>query len=196
MHMSEDVQLGTHSLNGSAKLLASHVRGNNIFLVQNAEWRSMGYKYVCRLRDLVPVSLAGSAALHGEGHIGKEGRHGTAPEIEPFQSHAGVLQVNSIRKMLFDLLGLGLEKQVLVSRNDDLVLVRQVTEQVIEIIDFLGRAPGRHEVTCMDQNIAIRQIQLTVKTMGIAYADDAYAGRAKPYLDFSGFHKQHYRLSL
>lgn len=172
--MSEDMQPGFDPQDGFGQLLTSHVRGENVILVESSEWRSVRDEDVNPCGDFVPVFIC--ASLCTKGPLRQNRGYRTSPEGNPLQSDASILQVNSVVKMISGFGRAGLEEKIMISGYDDPVSVRQATEPFVEVVDLLGGTSVHHEIPSMDQNVCFGKNQLSVEPVRVADAHNAHFG--------------------
>lgn len=60
----------------------------------------------------------------------------------------------------------------MIARDDNFVAVWLLTEPVIETGNLAQAVAVRHEIACVDQNIAIGQAHFSMLSVGVADTDD------------------------
>lgn len=119
-------------------------------------------------RNLTPLfTKRRTSSRQVEGPIHEPGLPGRAPNLQAFNLAAGILKVDHIRfQVCARKLRLFLEEPVVIASNDDLPSVWQAIQPLGKFVNLPLR-PGIAEITGMNQDIALRDMDAVVEAVGV-----------------------------
>jgi hypothetical protein len=118
--------------------------------------------------------------------VGQYRRYRTAPEAKSLQSDTGIFEIDGIGKAGASSSRVRFKEQIMVSRHNNAMPVRQLTEPVVEVLHFRDGTAMIHKVPGMNQNIPIGNPQVSMETVRIAKADDFEAPVSALFVRFRG----------
>jgi len=171
--MAEHMEPGFHADHSSTQFwIACRARVLIWAQIENTIWRSVSNQYVGILGNAgINANPVGSITSSERATI--VGREGRSPNLYPLNLNAFVDEEDAVGDHPPQL-GIGFQDELVVTRDDDLVSVRQLAEPGIEIFDCLRALAPKREISRMDEHVAGRNDQIAMELVCIRNADDLH----------------------
>jgi len=177
--MPECVNLRLDLLDGVKQIFAASSLEPAYIAESTSSWsfiassirRSVRDQNICLMRNQIPVLLDVCSSVTIECPVKKARLYRRAPKSNAFQLNSAVLQVMNIRRKLLQkhcyVRWIALLKvQIMVARNEDLVLVRLCAKPIDESQRIHVGAMAA-EVAAVYQNVCVWQLQTEVRAVRI-----------------------------
>jgi hypothetical protein len=120
--------------------------------------------------DQLPFLPEGRAAWQVECHIAEPGLPGAAIEFNSLQGHSFVLQIDCLGQSRPACGGRFLKATIMIAGDDDLMAMRQGAKKIVEVVQN-RLFTEKQQISRMDQNVAVRNLNISMEGMGIAQED-------------------------
>lgn len=179
MNMAEDMELQLRQTGNRRPQVRAALVAVSIISVADPGRRTMGHEYIYIFRYQVPVRSNFRSSRSIKSPITETRRNWTPPKLHAADLGTGVLQINQTRHVLH-LLGekrrLFLQIKFMIAADENFSRMREGRQPIDENI-HLVRLAHLSKITGMNQDVAGRDFQVAVATVGIGNANDVHGAK-------------------